>query len=402
MSSRSYSRSEIIAFLTQSVKELQNMCGRFHSTEYIDKFVVRIKTMDMLAQQAFKYSIMVSYLNEHEYVAIADTLDDVYLHQSRIRLSHMANKHGELVAREYEDMRTNLDLIDERLKTVKIVCAKPRHNNNARQKKSRENLRHIHIQEEEFNECGVGDVFERRPPRNKKTLNPDAKEFVPETESKKKYKHFHETIANYLKIADELNVSARQEMETNPQILQSQYENIRDMYDFIVANAEYISTDKEFRKPVKKTGYSFMQSCIRKCFDLKIAIFEQYKVVKSENYKLKLCSAELACLKSIDKAFFVLSKYYEENPVEKESIEEMLSDLVKNNASGCDLCPQDENNKNDKNLCEECNFQHGEEDEELCENCGKNPIAPEVLCGFEKWCEGCDTSLYSTKIDFVK
>ena len=83
----------------------------------------------------------------------------------------------------------------------------------------------------------------------------------------------------------------------------------------------------------------------------------------------------------------------------------MLSDLVKNNASVCDLCPQDENNKNDKNLCEECNFQHGaedEEDEELCENCGKNPIAPEVLCGFEKWCEGCDTSLYSTKIDFVK
>jgi hypothetical protein len=43
-----------------------------------------------------------------------------------------------------------------------------------------------------------------------------------------------------------------------------------------------------------------------------------------------------------------------------------------------------------------------EEEEELCENCDKNPIAPTVLCGFEKWCEFCDTSLYSTKIDFVK
>jgi hypothetical protein len=40
--------------------------------------------------------------------------------------------------------------------------------------------------------------------------------------------------------------------------------------------------------------------------------------------------------------------------------------------------------------------------EELCENCDKNPIAPKVLCGFEKWCEVCDTALYSTKIDFVK
>lgn len=34
---------------------------------------------------------------------------------------------------------------------------------------------------------------------------------------------------------------------------------------------------------------------------------------------------------------------------------------------------------------------------EMCENCGENPIAPEVKCGFEKWCEGCDTSLYSTR-----
>ena len=34
---------------------------------------------------------------------------------------------------------------------------------------------------------------------------------------------------------------------------------------------------------------------------------------------------------------------------------------------------------------------------EMCENCGENPIAPEVKCGFEKWCEGCDESLYSTR-----
>ena len=32
-----------------------------------------------------------------------------------------------------------------------------------------------------------------------------------------------------------------------------------------------------------------------------------------------------------------------------------------------------------------------------CENCGENPIAQEVKCGFDKWCEKCDTSLYSTK-----
>lgn len=38
-----------------------------------------------------------------------------------------------------------------------------------------------------------------------------------------------------------------------------------------------------------------------------------------------------------------------------------------------------------------------EEEEEKCENCGKNPIAPEVKCGFEKWCVECDESLYSTR-----
>ena len=34
---------------------------------------------------------------------------------------------------------------------------------------------------------------------------------------------------------------------------------------------------------------------------------------------------------------------------------------------------------------------------EMCENCGENPIAPEVKCGFEKWCVECDESLYSTR-----
>jgi hypothetical protein len=104
------------------------------------------------------------------------------------------------------------------------------------------------------------------------------------------------------------------------------------------------------------------------------------------------------------------------------------------NNKGINLCPQDEYKRNEKNWCVECYFQHGaideeEEEEECkcgkplydmllyykegtfckcreeperCENCDKNPIAPTVLCGFEKWCEVCDTALYSTKIDFVK
>ncbi len=32
-----------------------------------------------------------------------------------------------------------------------------------------------------------------------------------------------------------------------------------------------------------------------------------------------------------------------------------------------------------------------------CDNCGVNPIAKEVKCGFHNWCEECDNSLYSTK-----
>jgi hypothetical protein len=329
MSSRSYSRSEIISFLTQSVNELQNMCGQFVSTEKIDTFVVRIKTMDMIAQQAFKYSIMVSYLNEPEYVAIAETLDNVYLHQSRIRLSHMANKYGKLVTGEYDAMRTTLDLIDERLKTVKIVCAKPRHNK--RQKKSRENLRHIHIQEEEFNECGVGYVFERRLPRRRQsTLNPNAKEFVP-AESQKKYTKFHKTIAESLKVINELNLETKTSKMDPHTILELQFERIRELFDFIKQNADYISTDQRFRTPMKN-GYSFMQTCIRKCIDLQRNLIEKYEMIRNADRKYNpptLRSAKIAVIDSVERTFAVMLRCYEENPVEKESIWELLQNIKK-------------------------------------------------------------------------
>jgi hypothetical protein len=35
----------------------------------------------------------------------------------------------------------------------------------------------------------------------------------------------------------------------------------------------------------------------------------------------------------------------------------------------------------------------------MCSNCGKYEVAKTHLCGFNDWCEECDTSLWSTAND---
>ena len=84
----SYYRTEYILYLTQSLKELHELCFKFLPCEFGDTFMVRLNMMEHLAKKAFEYSLKVTYLDEtDEYAPIAELLDNIYLQQSRNRLT---------------------------------------------------------------------------------------------------------------------------------------------------------------------------------------------------------------------------------------------------------------------------------------------------------------------------
>lgn len=156
---QTYSRSDNISLFSQSIKELNRLCKEFNAKERSNKFIVRVKMMEMLAQQAFKYSISVSYLKDSEYHSTADILDNIYLRLSRSNVRNMANQYGSLATRDYDEMCVELGLIDERLKTIKVVC-------NRRQR------------------CLPKKIT--GPKRASASLNPLAEEWVPKTPSTQK------------------------------------------------------------------------------------------------------------------------------------------------------------------------------------------------------------------------
>ena len=118
-----YSRSAIISLLKETLSQLREFSGQFLPCEPGDQFIIRLKMMENLARLAFNYSIKVSYLNEcMEYAHMAEMLDDVLLQLRRANVRYKASSYGGIVTREYESMHDALDLIDERLKTVRVVC----------------------------------------------------------------------------------------------------------------------------------------------------------------------------------------------------------------------------------------------------------------------------------------
>jgi hypothetical protein len=109
--------------------------------------------MRNLAQTALNHSLKVSYLDEQkEYAPMADLLDDVYLQLPRKNLQFRQFIYRSAVSTEYDSMCSVIDLMDERLKTVRIVCNSRRRRNSSRrvQKKNKKNNIKTQPKDEEY------------------------------------------------------------------------------------------------------------------------------------------------------------------------------------------------------------------------------------------------------------
>jgi hypothetical protein len=132
----SCSRKVTVEIVIQSLKILREMCEGNNYYEPSDAFIVRIQMMKNLVQIALNNSLKVSYLEEQkEYVPMADLLDDVYLQMPRKNLQSRQSIYRNTISEEYDSMRSIVDLMDERLKTIRIVCNSLRRRTSAKKNK---------------------------------------------------------------------------------------------------------------------------------------------------------------------------------------------------------------------------------------------------------------------------
>lgn len=275
---QTYSVLNIIAFFVQSIKEINQLCKQFKKTEFGEKFVVRVKMMEMLAKQALKHSNEVSYLKETDYRKSADTLYNVYIHLSRACVRNMASQYGSLIVRDYDSMVDALDLIDDRLKTIKVVWAIPSaHCVLARGIKT-------DAQAVEAAHCVVGECNKPRPnnknyPVKKSGLNPSAQEWTPKrtlnplaqewkptvpTQNKadNKFARFNHKISTWTQQLTELKMDEEIDKELK---LATQCELLCDTFDYITQNEDIIK-DQRYHTPTTKTAskLGFVQILINK------------------------------------------------------------------------------------------------------------------------------------------
>lgn len=292
---------------------------------------IHMKTLEHLAQQAFAYSLKVSYLQEDHYQSAVEWLDDILLEQSRMNIRGKVSSFGYMMSEQYQQILDVLGLIDERLKTIRIVCE----NSRSRRYKIKAPRRR-----QPKSSCWVDEngFRVRTPPNRMESVSATAYDapasaqevpFVPAQEQVQvvplpaEYIQFKQQVTQYLTAAAQFN---NQQSETN-ECLINQCQNIEQLYNYLIANIEYISTESKFRKYQKYGGDSFMQVCIRKCVDIAEEINRKYNRLRKVNARSDpaMRSAKISALATVDAAKKILCKYYRENPVENETVETLLT-----------------------------------------------------------------------------
>ena len=368
-----YSRSVIISLLKETLSQLRELSGQFLPFELGDQFIIRLKMMENLARLAFNYSIKVSYLNEFmEYAHMAEILDDVLLQMRRASVGHKARNYGVLVVREYETMYDALDLIDERLKTVRVVCFNPRSRKVSKNSKfaDNEDMTEIRYSDRKNKdqtpykvECGCCYVDENG--YRKRDLYPcelPTNNSEPEYEIGRRERKLHDFSADYdcetmtrqfniVNTTSPVPVLAAEEKEADKKFtefanivkahlskfygftqeptarLVSQCKEITALFKLLADNIEYISSDIRFRKYQKNGGYSFMQILIVKCSQLYAEIDAKYDSFRRTNKRSNpnLRSAKIEAISAIENAKRLVHKYYTDRPVETETIEYIIA-----------------------------------------------------------------------------
>jgi hypothetical protein len=307
----SYSHADNIALLIQSIKELNILCKQFVPKERGEKFIIRTKMMDMLAQQAFKYSIAVSYLKESEYHSAADTLDNVCLRLRRVDARNMANQYGRLATRDYDAMIDSIELIDERLKTIKVVCVTPLR---------KINKKCVHPVSAVYPKLlclsSLNPAAKEWVPNKKNTrLNPAAKEWTPkpilektpeQKEADAKCAIFTKKMNMILMRFQGLRRNTTYDAETR---LTLQCKCLIDLFHFTVENKNVLS-DRRYHRSTPNTvsNKSIVQMLIQKSEEMKKQINEKYDKLRTQKQRSnpELRGVKIETLDAIKRARKVL------------------------------------------------------------------------------------------------
>lgn len=312
-----------------SLRELYQLTNSFRVKEKSEAFIVRFGMMKSLAKDALAYSLKVSCLDERrEYSIIADILDNIYIRISRSGLRRIASEYEDIVLCKFDAMYEVLGMIDERLKTVHIVSnryAKQRDfvSNNAGLRKTPYSVSPVFedsVIEPEEEETRTTHLKHMVRAYTKRRESEKLKE-----EKDRELKEFTTFMETNFAVLNHLNYTHIPGL-THSEAFKRKLETICEIFNYIKGKAVYIATNYLFRKPTKKSGFSFMQHAIRKCPFLIENIENVYDNIR---YSVTRIDPELRrekrntidLLKTVQD---ILCKLYTENSNEKESVQTLL------------------------------------------------------------------------------
>ena len=336
----SYTRDQTITFMIEYLRKMKQVCGEMHRTDERFNLAVKMNIVKYLAQQAFILSLKVSYFDEHsEYAIAAELLDDVYLRLSRSMISD-------------SEMRESLDVLNERFKTIKVVCWKCK---DRRRRRNKPVVVIPRVKEEECNLwTGSGSDSDSDPEYGSRVINPvpaptPVKEYathsykkidvplIPEPpvkinaqmlegETAEDFDLRKEFTAGFQRrINDFHRARALNKVELTPRLIE-QFKSIIGMFDYTGNHAEYIAKTSSYRRIRKETGLSFMQVIILKCVSLSREVEVFYDQARRSNLRANPMLRDLKhrTLTKISETLDLLSNLYQEYPVESQSLESIL------------------------------------------------------------------------------
>ena len=295
------SRNLNIQLCISSLRELYQLTKSFRGKEKSEVFIVRFAMMKSLAKDALAYSLKVSYLDERrEYKIIADILDNIYILISRSELRRIARKYEDIVLCKFDAMYEVLGMIDERLKTVRIVS-------NRYVKKRAAPITNAGLEPEEEEEVRTNH------------LKHIVRAYAKDRELQEFISYMNTKFAD-LTYLNSNNVPGLTPCDS----LSRKLAVICDVFNYIRNKADYIATTSAFHKTTR-SGFSFIQQAIRKCPYLIDSINKVYDNIRDSVMRIdpELRREKRNTIDLLKTVQDILCKHYIANPSDK-SVESLL------------------------------------------------------------------------------
>ena len=361
-----YSRETTIELLIQSLYRMRDLCEGSNHLELSDAFVIRIKTMAHLAQLAFTYSLKVSYLEEQrEYAPMADLLDDVYLQLPRKNLRYVPFMYRNIVSVEHDKMRASIDLMDERLKTIRVVVLNRYRRRTPTKQYATKTTTNVPVKSQCWvdsngyrvrTQPGLTSASKSIPlpdpetPISKRNrtlvaLNtdldidsvaapvpavptvPTPTVRVPTPTFSSQVRIFKKAIQMCLVYLDNTNTKGTQEYALNRvDKLVGQCEHIIKITDNVMNNLDLFERCEAFRSKSPYTKSSFMQTVIYKFNQLIDEVNDHYDYIRNLQLRAdpNLRKIKNVCIQELHTAQDALCKVYESSPYEIESLRDVI------------------------------------------------------------------------------